>query len=125
VSDDAQAPKDDEQPQTRFEVTVHVEQDHPGPEAVARISALDLDRIPDPDGVRLLVSLDDATRLVEQGFEVRLLRTVPVQPLDPSLIASDEQTREWFDDMVRGAAEPGAQPDVDESERPNDEGGEH
>jgi arylamine N-acetyltransferase len=125
MSDDAQAPDSQQQP-TRFEATVHVEQERPGPEAVARISALDLDRIPDPDGVRLLISLEDAARLVDQGFEVRLLHAVPVRPLDPDLIASDDETRGWFDDQVRGSTETeaGVGPDVDEDDRPNDEGGE-
>jgi hypothetical protein len=61
----------------RFEATVHAEPGRPGPETAARIAALDLDRIPDPDGIRLLVSMDEAARLVDQGFEVRLLRAAP------------------------------------------------
>ncbi len=122
MSDDAQAPVGDQQPSNRFEVTVHVEQDRPGPEAVARISALDLDRIPDADDVRLLVTMEDAARLVDQGFEVRLLRAVPVQPLDADLIASDDQARDWFDDRVRGVAEAQAEPEADEGERPDDGG---
>lgn len=124
MSDDAQAPVGSQPPSTRFEVTVHVEQDRPGPEAVARISALDLDRVPDVDGVRLLVSMEEAARLVDQGFEVRLLRAVPVQPLDADLIASDEQTRSWFEDRVGGIAAPDAGPGVDEGDRLNDAGGE-
>ena len=68
---------------TRFEATVHAEPGRHGPETAARIAALDLDRIPDPDGIRLLVSMDEAARLVDQGFEVRLLRAAP-QVTDPA-----------------------------------------
>jgi len=122
VSDDAQAPVDSTQQPTRFEVTVHVERERPTAEAEARISALDLDRIPDRDDVRLLVSMDDAARLVGQGFEVRVLRAVPVRPLDADLIASDDQVRGWFDDRVGRAVEDEAGPDT-EPDPANGEGG--
>ena len=35
-------------------------------------------------------------RLVAQGFEVRLHRAVPVQPLDPGLVTADEDNLSWL-----------------------------
>ena len=44
---------------------------------------LDLDRLPDADGkVKLLLTADDARRLLEQGYEVHLTAAIPVAPLD-------------------------------------------
>jgi hypothetical protein len=84
----------------RFEATVH-----PGDEArdLERVADLDLDRIPDPEGqVRLLLTMDDCVRLLEQGYEVRLLRLLPVRPLDARLVESDESARDWLEEQVKG-----------------------
>ena len=84
----------------RFEATVH-----PGARdvALAQVSDLDLDRIPDPQGgVRVVVTAEELTELVRRGYEVRVFRTVPIEPLDPSLIESDEDVRRWLDERVAG-----------------------
>jgi len=84
----------------RFEATVH-----PGERdlALAQVYDLDLDRIPDPQGgVRVVVTADELAELVRRGYEVRVFRTVPIAPLDPSLIESDEDARRWLDERVAG-----------------------
>jgi hypothetical protein len=69
--------------------------------ALSTIDALDLDRVPDPgDEIRLIVSPEDCTRLLAEGYEVRLQQAVPVRPLDPGLVASDSDAQAWFDDQV-------------------------
>jgi hypothetical protein len=86
----------------RFEGTVH-----PGEQniALSRVSDLDLDRVPDPQGgVRLLIMPDEIARLLDLGYEVRLYRNVPVEPLRPELIADDEQALRWLEDRVSGIA---------------------
>jgi hypothetical protein len=85
---------------TRFEATIL-----PGAQALslARVADLDLDRIPDPDGeVRVLITAEDAERLLEQGFEVRLLRAHAVRPLDPALISQDADVQAWLDAQTAG-----------------------
>lgn len=89
----------------RFEATVHPGDAPVGFAAVAsRVADLELDRIPDPDGgVRLLVDVDECARLLDQGFEVRLRRAVPVRPLDQDLVADDDDVRAWFHARARGS----------------------
>lgn len=86
---------------TRFEATVHVLTDDAD---LKRVADLDVDRVPDPEGgVRVLVDPDECARLIDGGFEVRLQRAVPVRPLDPSLVAGDDDVRAWFAERVREA----------------------
>jgi len=88
----------------RFEATLH-----PRPEAadVARVDDLDVDRVPDADGeTRVLVDVHDCIRLLAGGFEVRLQRAVPVQPLDSRLVSSEEDARSWIEQRVRQAGGP-------------------
>jgi hypothetical protein len=88
----------DPDPRVRYEATVHSEDRHPAQGA----ADLDLDRVPDPeDRVRVLVTLEEAARLVELGFEVRLVRALPVTPLDPTLIMDDDAARASLEDRVR------------------------
>ncbi len=85
---------------TRFEATIL-----PGAQqlSLARVAEFDLDRIPDPDDqVRVLITAEDAERLLEQGFEVRLLRAQPVRPLDPALIANDADVDAWLHRQTAG-----------------------
>src|SRR4051794_33336253 len=85
---------------TRFEATIQ-----PGAQQVslARVADLDLDRIPDSEGaVRVLITAEDAERLLEQGFEVRLLRAHAVRPLDPALISADADVQAWLDEQTAG-----------------------
>lgn len=85
----------------RFEATVHVVANDADLE---RVADLDVDRVPDPEGgVRVLVDADECARLIDGGFEVRLQRAVPVRPLDPSLVAGDDEVRAWFEERVREA----------------------
>jgi hypothetical protein len=89
-----------ETPTVRFEATVHPGEAQPALEAVAD---LDLDRVPDPEGrVRVLITSEEATRLVERGYEVHLLRALPVTPLDRELVMDDDSVTEWLEDRVRG-----------------------
>ena len=84
----------------RFEATVH-----PGEKerALARVADLDLDRVPDPRGdVRLLVTADELAQLLDEGFEVRLHRTIRPQPLSPDLVVSDEEAVAWLEERVQG-----------------------
>jgi hypothetical protein len=99
MTDQPRPPAPDRPEPARFEATVH-----PGPAGadLARVADLDLDRVPDRAGeVRVLVTVEEVAALVGQGFEVRLQRLVPVRPLDPGLVASDEQVRAWFEERVR------------------------
>ena len=87
-------------PAHRFEATL-------GPATRARsletVEDLALDRLPDVDSkVRLLVSADDARELLKRGFEVHLLGTIPVAPLDPSLVMTDKQSKAWLDEQLKG-----------------------
>jgi hypothetical protein len=85
---------------TRFEATIL-----PGAQMLsgARVADLDLDRIPDSEGaVRVLITAEDAERLLEQGFEVRLLRAHAVRPLDPALISDDADVQAWLDEQTAG-----------------------
>lgn len=84
----------------RFEATVH-----PGERDVAltQVSDLDLDRIPDPaGGVRVVVTADELAELVRRGYEVRVYRTVPLEPLNPDLVGSDEDAVRWIEERVAG-----------------------
>jgi hypothetical protein len=84
----------------RFEATVHAREASP---ALERVADLDLDRVPDPEGgVRMVLTPDDAARLVARGYEVRLLRALPVRPLDPARVLDDDSARAWLDEQTRG-----------------------
>jgi hypothetical protein len=84
----------------RFEATVHPgERDTP----LERVADLDLDRLPDREGgVRVLIDADDARRLLEAGYEVHLVRVLPVQPLDPSVVMDDASAEAWLEERTRG-----------------------
>jgi len=87
-------------PTVRFEATLGAT---PYAKAIIAAAALDLDRLPDSKGkVKLLVSADDARRLLEQGFEVHLTAAVPVAPLAQNLVMSDAQATNWLEQQVKG-----------------------
>jgi hypothetical protein len=76
--------------------------------ALAASADLALDRLPDVDGkVRLLISPDDARRLLERGHEVHLLSAVPVAPLNASLVLSDKSAKDWLDKQLKSFAPKG------------------
>jgi hypothetical protein len=100
MAGETQEPAPAERSPQRFEATIHP--GDAGDAELARVADFDLDRIPDPEGtVRVLVDLDAAEQLVRQGYEVRLHRAVPLQPLNPQLIAQDDDVRAWFDERIR------------------------
>ncbi|HKI02894.1 MAG TPA: hypothetical protein VKK31_13040 [Thermoanaerobaculia bacterium] len=83
-------PPDDSTPPggIRLEVTVH-----PGAEqrSLDGVYDLDLDRVPGQKGeLRVLVTEEQLKELVARGYEVRRLKSYPVEPLDKSLIMDDE-----------------------------------
>jgi hypothetical protein len=91
----------------RFEATLGAT---PRAKAITAASVLDLDRLPDADGkVRLLITADDARRLLDQGFEVTLKAAVPVAPLAKDRVMSDTQARNWIEDQVKGLPRQGGQ----------------
>jgi hypothetical protein len=86
--------------QVRFEATVHQGERE---RAFARVAELDLDRVPDPRGdVRLLVTADELADLVDEGYEVRLYRTVRREPLSPELVVGDDEAVRWLEERVQG-----------------------
>ena len=92
-------------PTVRFEATLGATSHA---KALAAAAALDLDRLPDADGkVKLLLTPDDARRLLEQGFEVHLTAAVPVAPLDPSLVMPDDEAKAWLDQQLKGLRKKG------------------
>ena len=92
MSDSAPTPPANE-PSTgqleRFEVVLD-------PAHTARVSALDLDRLPDRDTVRLLVDAEQLDRLRASGLQVSVRRSVPVRPLDPALVATEDDVTQWL-----------------------------
>jgi hypothetical protein len=89
----------------RFEATLGPT---PHRKAVLAASELDLDRLPDAQGkVKLLLTADDARRLLEQGYEVHLTAAIPVAPLDQKRIMTDEQAKRWFEQQVKGIPKKG------------------
>ena len=97
-------------PLERFEVILESEPAVAAEARTARISALDLDRLPDPDDVRLLVDADQLARLQAEGLTVRVQRSVPVQPLDPALIAADEDVADWLATRLGSPGNPAGAP---------------
>lgn len=88
------------EPSVRFEATIHPTTKM---ETLEAVNDFDLDRVPDPEGgVRALVTVEEAARLAERGYEVRLLQALPVKPLDPSLVAADDDVRTWLEERVEG-----------------------
>ena len=89
----------------RFEATLGAT---PHPKALAAAAALDVDRLPDVNGkVKLLLSPDDARRLLEQGYEVHLTAAVPVAPLDPALVMSDTDAKHSLDQQLKSVRRKG------------------
>lgn len=84
----------------RFEATLHRGERQA---ELKEISTLDLDRLPGPpEEVRVLLTIEEAARLVQRGFEVHLLKAHPVRPLDRALVATDDAVEEWLEERVQG-----------------------
>ncbi|HMG47657.1 MAG TPA: hypothetical protein VK614_09385 [Allosphingosinicella sp.] len=77
--------------------------------AARQIAAdLDLDRLPDSKGaVRVLLSPEEASRLLKGGYEVRLSKVYPVRPLDQSLVMDDKAARAALEARTRGLSRQG------------------
>jgi hypothetical protein len=85
-------------PLLRLEATLHG-----GERNVNLEGVLDVDRIPGAEGeVRVLVTAEEAARLVERGLEVHLLRAHRVEPLDSALISDDDAAYDWLEKRVAG-----------------------
>ena len=94
------APKGAPGRQLRFEATIHQGERE---RALSRVADLDLDRVPDPRGdVRLLINPDELAQLLDEGYEVRLYRTVRPQPLHPDLVVGDDEAVRWLEERVQG-----------------------
>ena len=71
--------------------------------ALLVVSELGLDRLPDSKGkIQLLLTQGDLRRLLERGQPVLLHAIVPVAPLDPKLIHSEEAFKGSFEQRLRG-----------------------
>lgn len=84
-------------PLVRFSATIHAREqtERADPQWIEK---LNIDRVHDPDGlIRALVTIEDCVELVNQGLEVRLHHAYPVEPLNPSLIETDESFKRWLD----------------------------
>ena len=89
----------------RFEATLGATSHR---KAVLAAAELDLDRLPDADGqVKLLLTADDARRLLEHGYEVHLTAAIPVAPLDPKRIMTDQYAKRWLEQQVKGIPKKG------------------
>jgi hypothetical protein len=77
-------------------------------EAMRVVSELGLDRLPDRGGkIHLLITADDARRLLERGVQVELLSVTPVAPLNPSLVFTDEAARADLARRLKGVPREG------------------
>jgi hypothetical protein len=86
---------------------------HPGrgQKDLSGLNAMGLDRLPDPDGaVRAFVTVEECITLVEAGYEVRLEHHYPIEPVDPNLIASDEEAKRWLADRFAAIKPAATQP---------------
>lgn len=89
----------------RFEATLGPTAHHKAELAAAE---LDLDRLPDAHGkVKLLLTSDDARRLLERGYEVHLTAAIPVAPLDRKLVMTNQEAKRWLEQQVKGIPKKG------------------
>ena len=89
----------------RFHATVLVDSRHKG---VALVSELALDRLPDRKGrIQVLITADEARRLLDRGVELQLHSAVPVAPLDKRVILTDEQAKQALEKRLEGVTRQG------------------
>ena len=89
----------------RFHATVLVDSRRTG---VALVSELALDRLPDREGmIQVLITAEEARRLLDRGVELQLHSAVPVAPLDKRLILVDEQAKQALEKRLKGVARKG------------------
>jgi hypothetical protein len=98
---------DEPVPAVRLEVTLGRT---PIKQALEAIAERGLDRLPSPKGeVRLLVTHEEADRLLRQGVEIHLKAVHPVRPLDPKLVLTDEQAQNELARRLKGGTRKGGQ----------------
>lgn len=89
----------------RFEATLGPT---PYRKALAMASEMDLDRLPDvARQVRLLLTPDDARRLLTMGVPVHLDKAHPLRPLSREQVMSDKQAQSWLDKQLKGLPKQG------------------
>ncbi len=72
------------------------------------VSELGLDRLPDSKGkIQLLLSPNDLRRLLERGQPVLLHAILPVAPLDPNLVHSEEAFKARLEQRLRSIGRKG------------------
>jgi hypothetical protein len=65
------------------------------------LDAVPLDRLPDRYGrLRALVTAEECARLLDLGYEVRLHRHHPSEPLDPGQITSDASAQRLLEERL-------------------------
>jgi hypothetical protein len=85
----------------RFDATIHPGR---GTKDLRLLDDMQLDRMPDRYGrIRALVTAEECARLLDFGYQVRLHRHHPIEPLDARLIATDESVQRWLDEIVAAA----------------------
>ena len=86
-------------PSARYEILIDTGGSR-GPELAAQH---DLDRLPDREGrVRALVTEDDLARLQASGAPIEVGARLDVAPLDPALVASDDEAQRWLEERLHG-----------------------
>lgn len=82
----------------RFDATIHPGR---GRKDLGELDAEPLDRMPDRYGrTRALLTAGEIAELVELGYEVRVHRHHPIQPLPRGLIATDRSVEAWLEESV-------------------------
>jgi hypothetical protein len=82
----------------RFDATIHPGR---GTKDLRPLDDMQLDRLPDRYGrIRALVTAEECARLLDLGYQVRLHRHHPIEPLDGRLIATDESVQRWLEEIV-------------------------
>jgi hypothetical protein len=100
----------------RFDATIHPGR---GTKDLRLLDDMQLDRMPDRYGrIRALVTAEDCARLLDLGYQVRLHRHHPIEPVDARLIATDESVQGWLDEIA-AAADPEGSTERPETEKPS------
>lgn len=77
--------------------------------ALVAVSELGLDRVADVKGkIRLLLWPEEVPLLLARGFELHVHRAIPVAPLAPELVRTDQEVRATVERRLRGMLKGGA-----------------
>jgi hypothetical protein len=89
----------------RFHATVLVDSRTKG---IALVSQLALDRLPDRKGkIQVLITAEEARRLLDRGAQLQLHSAVAVAPLDKSVVFTDEEARQALEKRLKGVPRKG------------------